>query len=557
MASPTAGIELLLATTMRVLRNATRLEEIIEAWPSLREKSLCSPPTLTEQERRIYFDLPDEEMELSNLRAVTSRSREELIEKALSSREQLTEKELIVLMDRFWTPISPNENQLLLVSMSNTSDENQAEFYRIRGLPHTLNEEAAFNIAGLEYSGRKSRVRAKKVQYAADVALLDAPEWIRLLYREGKRRWGFVCLWDPGFREMDPELFDDLRETLETVLQVARRYNGSKDLVDTRWELLHFYAPDGAIVPPKEGGGVGEDIHDGILLRGAFQDILADAQKYQNAGHMPFWEDEMDSNVSEGESIAESGILTNTFLVIDSTCIRSVVPYPDELDLAHANYDDMRILAYEAEFPVPDREYVDGYQGFSWIRLDQLVYNFYELRLTRPDEVGMDEIWKAAQGSYERAFVSLLPEEASSRTHSGSMQGFTQESVLGRRWYPLMEKRRAEEMARPGYVLTENDKFRLEAAKGFGKAPSFKIMQLYNVGREYSSSSGAIIAVVLYPEAHLVFQNCISCSPKILVIPSHFISSHVTSSQLLSIIKPYNNTKDEYLPASLFAPSYF
>jgi len=63
------------------------------------------------------------------------------------------------------------------------------------------------------------------------------------------------------------------------------------------------------------------------------------------------------------------------------------------------------------------------------------VYNFYELRLMKADEVGMDKIWKAAQTSDYQAFVSMDPEEAAIRTHSSGWMGFAPDSVFARRWY--------------------------------------------------------------------------------------------------------------------------
>jgi hypothetical protein len=70
-------------------------------------------------------------------------------------------------------------------------------------------------------------------------------------------------------------------------------------------------------------------------------------------------------------------------------------------------YDDMRVLAFEVDFPVERRKCAEEYQGFTWVRLDQLVFNFYELRLMLP-EIGMDDIWKAAQKSRHKAFVSTV-----------------------------------------------------------------------------------------------------------------------------------------------------
>ena len=95
---------------------------------------------------------------------------------------------------------------------------------------------------------------------------------------------------------------------------------------------------------------------------------------------------------------------------------------------------------------MPGREYKEGYQGFTWVRLDQLVYNFYELRLMKADEVGMDKIWKAAQTSDHQAFVSMDPEEATIRTRSSGRMGFTPDSVLARRWYATRDAKAAKRM---------------------------------------------------------------------------------------------------------------
>ncbi|KAK0122592.1 hypothetical protein ONS96_009633 [Cadophora gregata f. sp. sojae] len=134
--------------------------------------------------------------------------------------------------------------------------------------------------------------------------------------------------------------------------------------------------------------------------------------------------------------------------MIDAKCIEFLRP-----DEASAPYDDMHILAFEADYPITSRKYIDGYEGFSWIRLDQLAYNFYELRL-KADKIGMDQIWKAAQISRNQAFVSMKPEEALTWTGSSSMTGFTPDSVIGKRWYEIRDKTRGTEV--PGANSTSD-----------------------------------------------------------------------------------------------------
>jgi len=83
-------------------------------------------------------------------------------------------------------------------------------------------------------------------------------------------------------------------------------------------------------------------------------------------------------------------------------------------------YDNMRILAVEADFSAPGREYVDGYRGYTWVRVQQLADEFFEMRWARP-KVGMDKVWEAAQQSKHQAFVSIDAKEAKSFTWSNDI----------------------------------------------------------------------------------------------------------------------------------------
>jgi hypothetical protein len=78
---------------------------------------------------------------------------------------------------------------------------------------------------------------------------------------------------------------------------------------------------------------------------------LKDPQKYQER------EDITPTDTNTGHlknGIAKSGILTNTFLLIDPICVDSVVD--TGLQAETEFYENMRVLAFEADFPVPGRE---------------------------------------------------------------------------------------------------------------------------------------------------------------------------------------------------------
>jgi hypothetical protein len=107
-------------------------------------------------------------------------------------------------------------------------------------------------------------------------------------------------------------------------------------------------------------------------------------------------------------------VRTDVFLVVDKECIDSVLG---------VFLDDMRIRAYEADFLQVDRSsYADGYEVWTWVRLEQLVYRFYGAACAR-DDVKMHDIWRAAQASRHKAFVSLDPEVTQGWPNSSVLTG--------------------------------------------------------------------------------------------------------------------------------------
>ena len=445
MASFAVPIEVLLAHSIRVRRDITTAEDLVAAWPSLKQKSLSSPSTLTDSERRLLLDLPNEDMEISNISTVTSPSREQLLEKAVSNREILTEEEVLLLKDRFWGPApETSTKQSLDFRVVAASTEAFDELVAAREPAYTPNEDAAFVIGRQEFYRRLIAANEENLRATAERALPYAKEWIECIYRQEKMHWGFICLYDAAAQQLPPARLEKFTSQLGQFFQHTLMYNGSKDIIDRKWTLLPFNGPKTAFAPVATL--VGEtaanretDYQCGAILREAFQEILKNPQAYERAAcitslNPPFHQFK--------DGITGSGLLTNTFLVIDPVCIDYVLE-------KGRWYDDRRILAFEADFPAPGREYIEGYQGFTWVRLDQLVYNFYELRLLKADEVGIDEMWKAAQDTRNQAFVSMDPEEASIWTKSNWMSGYYRESVLGRRWYPMKEARDlAEQNAR-------------------------------------------------------------------------------------------------------------
>ena len=71
--------------------------------------------------------------------------------------------------------------------------------------------------------------------------------------------------------------------------------------------------------------------------------------------------------------------------------------------------DNVRVLALEADYPKPGKTYKDGYEGYTWVRLEHISFNFYEMRYLNggDDDDDGDEnsgggksmlrLWQAAQ----------------------------------------------------------------------------------------------------------------------------------------------------------------
>ncbi len=91
MASPSVAIELLLASSIRVSRHYITAQDLIAVYPSLIEKSLTSPSILIDTERRLLLDLPDKDIEASNIASITNLSRSQLLSKATSNPASLTQ----------------------------------------------------------------------------------------------------------------------------------------------------------------------------------------------------------------------------------------------------------------------------------------------------------------------------------------------------------------------------------------------------------------------------------------------------------------------------------
>ncbi|TGO23398.1 hypothetical protein BPAE_0134g00320 [Botrytis paeoniae] len=167
MASSVTEIDPLLASSMRVLRSQITLQDLVAGYPSLKEKALSSPESLTESEGRVFLDLPDPEMESANIIAATSLSRAELIEKAVTNRASLTYAEKPRLND---------ESSKLSEGFINTNDGAHGEFLAVRTPAYLPKEKKAFKIGGREAYAHDRATRERPLHDATKAALPNAPK---------------------------------------------------------------------------------------------------------------------------------------------------------------------------------------------------------------------------------------------------------------------------------------------------------------------------------------------------------------------------------------------
>ncbi|KAF7892913.1 uncharacterized protein EAF02_000451 [Botrytis sinoallii] len=268
-------LEASMGSYMRVLRNHNTPEELIAAYPSLKENSLSCPSALTDKVRRVFFDLPD---------------RAELIEQAVTDPSSLTQEEILLLSARFWTPRTDAEREVIWELLCETEEiimgEEGAAFEASRKPTFLPNELEAFQAGSREWCDRPTRARKMQANAMAEAALPDAPEWIRRLYREGKDLWGLWFCMMMRCRSWMQNLWNIFcvigggRE--RGFVKFALKCNSSKDIIDAKWYMISFNAPGSAVLPHVSVAGTALDASDkssqqnGVILRRAFREILQD-----------------------------------------------------------------------------------------------------------------------------------------------------------------------------------------------------------------------------------------------------------------------------------------
>lgn len=398
----------LLGTFLRVIRKTVNVEDIEAGLPALEERALSNPSTLTDPERRLLLDFPDAATEASYLQRSTDLSRDALISRASSTPDDLTDAEITLLQQNLWLDITRQEASQQRKAFSPALQDASERLYHVRKNAYESGEEQAILNAMMQRGIRVQREAQDAQNQAVQRTMPNLRPWQQRLCQESLQHWGYVCFVSVEAQRTDPAQLEMFWRHFDGVIRDSLRRTGAQDALGSRW-LLQMDAPVDIASSSSSAAVQAEEPPS----------ILPSHAPFRNAFH----------SLRSRPHALKLGLLTNTFLLVDPTCIDSVLHPSGWLD-------DMRVLALEADYPKPGKTYADGYEGYTWVRLQHVPFNFYEMRCLHGDddgngdgdgnddgERGMQRLWRSAQGSRNRAFVSCDEVEAEKWTTSTGVTG--------------------------------------------------------------------------------------------------------------------------------------
>lgn len=405
-------MDTLIKATFRVQRNIDSVETLLNLITKHQPQTNITSTLPSDADRRRILDFPAQETEEANFTSTTNLSKPALLTRTITNPSLLTDPEVDLIKNRFWTKVSRAErlnHDNALMELVGISEEywmdTVAELEAIRKPFYAMVEEKAIRFAGEEQMRRVVLFANTGVPYQVGVPhpgeadfpgdrpRPDAKDWVKTLWEEsqGKEMWGYA-----GFVYWRLES-DEYLARKGAALQWARGAVGLGDQLEARFGVRTLeWPPAAAEVSWTE-----------MLkrLREKFRALRALPPRQRDVtGKLP-----VDGGL-------EAGVLRNVFLLEDEACL-------DQAMDGRGAVDDMWVWAIDPDHE-PNEDEEDGedgsekyemndvYRGYMRVRLQQLVNNFYEACKFHADEYPMRRLWEVAKDSRNCAFVSVHPQEA-------------------------------------------------------------------------------------------------------------------------------------------------
>ncbi|KAL0935489.1 uncharacterized protein CTRU02_210080 [Colletotrichum truncatum] len=375
-------MEQLIPFFTRVQLGQDQPSELIARFPQLEAAILSGDLTISPSDLLLILDRPSPASiasSLAQLQSSSSPDKAALLHRAVHTPTALSSDEIELLRRRFWPPHEYDGCQAawagaLAKLESDTSEEEMVgTVARLRAVREKLagEEEKAFEAAQQEWIRRLM----SGTTTTTTTTTTSMPK---------AACWGYAIYYDPESGADD----EDFQVRVSASLQWARDVSAVAKDVQGSWTLHRMAWPTGAATGKHN-------------KRGLFEKLRKDFETVRDG--LP------------------EGILHNVFLVVDRDSVHSVLSGPKGGNVC----DDMWVWAVDPEYHDDKQEGQDtvqdqedreaaAYPGYVRVRLQQLVNNFYEARRSDTNNsnmVPLETLWKYAQKSYQRAFVSVREED--------------------------------------------------------------------------------------------------------------------------------------------------
>ncbi|KAK3676492.1 hypothetical protein LTR78_003768 [Recurvomyces mirabilis] len=337
------------------------------------------------------LDLPPANQQQENIAAVTSSSKAELLRKAVNAPDALTDGEIKILKARYWSDVSLAEEAI--------RDNGESALLAVSE-DHGAKPLMAIAEAAMEEWRRRMAGWKQERATARDEEHSKAQGWVRRLWDEerGERSWGYAAYMDPAATPT-PEDREEYFGRQDALLFGGKLAIGCGPLLSAQWTMQYLPWPTMAVA---EGPGSEEDVKQSHGDESSPGKLELLRQDFREARDRPPGSGKYSYQNMLQPGLVD-GIQRNVFLVIDKASASTLIP----TRASRADYvwiwavdPDFQSSADDSSGRASRGSAQPVYAGYLRVRLQQLVNSFFESRRFRAEEISMEDLWRAAQGSY-------------------------------------------------------------------------------------------------------------------------------------------------------------